>query len=418
MSHSVDHCATSRLAIEGGIPRFQNPLYVGTPNLPRRQVLMDRIEQVFERNWLSNFGPFHYEFSSEICRQTAVKNAIPVANATIGLELAIRALDLSGEVIVPAFTFVATAHALRWQGITPVFCDVDPVTHCIDPKKIEALITERTTGIIGVHLWGSPCDVVAIERIASTYQLKVIYDAAHAFGVKLGNTPIGGFGDIEVFSFHATKLVNSLEGGAVVTNSKRLAECVTLMSNFGFTGYDQVELIGTNGKLNEVSAAVGLTSLEEIDHIIDVNKRNYQSYAAALDGIPGLTIYEYHPSVSPNYQYIVVDVDSDAFGFSRDQLLSILHAENIFARRYFFPGCHRMAPYKDETSQVIDVPVTESLCQRLICLPTGNQMDSTKIRQLAELLAIAHHRNETLTAKVPEYAAQILTVYGQQKFKN
>ncbi len=212
-----------------------------------------------------------------------------MCNATIALEIAARALDLKGEVLLPSFTFIATAHALQWQGITPVFVDIDPRTHNIDPAAIERHITPRTTGIIGVHLWGRPCDTASLEAVAARHNLPVFYDAAHAFACSHEGRMIGGFGACEVFSFHATKFLNSFEGGAVVTNDADLAHRMKLMRNFGFVDYDRVDYVGTNGKMNEICAAMALVSLDALPDFIAINRRNYEAYGRGLDGLPGLS---------------------------------------------------------------------------------------------------------------------------------
>lgn len=406
-----------KLAILGGVPAFAKMTFVGAPNQPSREVVLRRISEALDRNWLSNFGPLNHALSTEIRKQTGAKHAIPVANATIGLELAIRALDMTGEVIVPSFTFIASAHALQWQGITPVFCDVDPDTHCIDPDAIRRLITSRTTGIIGVHLWGTPCSVEQINSIAEECRLKVIYDAAHAFGVVHRGTSIGNFGDAEVFSFHATKFVNSLEGGAVVTNSDEVAKKVLLMANFGFTGYDQVDYVGTNGKLNEVAAAFGLSSLEDIGRIVEVNRRNYSAYCEGLQGLAGVRLYPHRSDTQPNYQYVVLEVDREQCGISRDQLLSVLHAENVIARRYFFPGCHRMAPYRSITDpDSWNLPVTERLTQSVLCLPTGSQIGMDDVALICSIIRQALAMAGDIRGAIPVTAQQKYPSLGSLDF--
>ena len=264
------------LACFGGRPAFDEPLHVGRPNIGNRQKFSTRVDDILDRKWLTNDGPYVIEFEKRLAELTGVKHCIAMCNATIALEIAIRALELKGEVIVPSFTFVATAHVLQWQDITPVFCDIDPQTHTIDPAKIDALITPQTTGILAVNLWGWHCDIAALEEIARRRGLKLLFDSAHALGCSYKDRMIGGFGDAEVFSFHATKFVNSLEGGAVVTNDDELARKIKLMRNFGFVAYDQVASIGTNGKMSEVSAAMGLTNLESIDDFIAINRRNHK----------------------------------------------------------------------------------------------------------------------------------------------
>jgi dTDP-4-amino-4,6-dideoxygalactose transaminase len=313
-----------------------------------------------------------------------------MCNATVALEIAIRALGMTGEVIVPSFTFVATAHALQWQQITPVFCDIDPATHNIDPARVEALITPRTTGIIGVHVWGRPADVAALGEIASRRGLRLLYDAAHAFGCTVGGRMIGGFGDAEVFSFHATKFLNSGEGGAVATNDDALADRMRLMRNFGFAGYDEVVYVGTNGKMGELSAAMGLTSLDAIDDFVAVNRANHAAYAAALAGLPGITLVPYDGAEQSNYQYVVLEVEASEAGLTRDELQRVLWAENVMARRYFFPGCHRMEPYRSSSPDAgARLAETERLVTRVLTLPTGTAVDEEIIGGVSGILRAA-----------------------------
>src|SRR2546428_6339221 len=297
------------LAILGGQPAFKETLHVGRPNIGSRELLLECVNRILDDRWLTNDGPYAREFEQRLADFVGVKHCVAVCNATTGLSIAIRALDLSGEVILPSFTFIATAHALQWQQITPVFCDIDPRTHCLDVRRIEELITARTSGIVGVHLWGRPCDVDALTEIARRHNLKLLFDSAHAFAATHKQKTIGGFGDAEVFSFHANKLVNSLEGGAVMTDDDCLAERLRLMRNFGFVGYDEVSEIGINGKMNEISAAMGLTNLESIDEFIEINRRNHKQYAAELARLDGVTLRTYDESEKCNYQYIVLEID-------------------------------------------------------------------------------------------------------------
>lgn len=378
------------LSIFGGPPSFAEQLHVGRPNIGDRAALIARINTILDNRWLSNSGPFEQEFERRIADEVGAAHCIAMCNATVALEIAIRALGMTGEVIVPSLTFIATAHALQWQQVTPVFCDVDPATHNIDPAEIEALITERTSGIIGVHLWGRPCATEAIAEIAEKHGLHVLYDAAHAFGCTLGGRMIGTFGDAEVFSFHATKFLNSFEGGAVVTNDGELARKVRLMKNFGFTGMDQVDHVGTNGKMTEVAAAMGLTSLDALDDFVAVNRRNHEDYRAGLRSIEGLTLAGYDGAERSNYQYLVVEVDEAHTGLSRDTLVEILWAENIVARRYFYPGCHRMEPYRSRYSYPDNLlPETERLAARLLVLPTGTAVAPGDIARITGILRLA-----------------------------
>ena len=259
------------------VPRhLKNALHVGCPNIGNRQDLRRRIDDILDRRWLTNGGPYVNEFEQRVAEFIGVKHCIATCNATVALEILIRALGLTGEVIVPSFTFVATVHALQWQGITPVFCDIDPRTHNIDPRKVEELITSRTSGILGVHLWGRPCPIAKLQALANRHGLALLFDAAHAFACKHRGRMIGGFGRAEVLSFHATKFINAGEGGAVVTNDDDLAAQIRLMKNFGFSGFDKVTSIGTNGKMSELSAAMGLTNLESLKKFTRANRSNFE----------------------------------------------------------------------------------------------------------------------------------------------
>lgn len=381
---------STRLAIFGGKPRFAEPLHVGRPNIGNREALLNRLNAMLDRGWLTNNGPLVQEFEAQLATYLGVGHVICMCNATIALEIATRALGLSGEVIVPSFTFVATAHALQWQETTPVFCDVDPHTHNLDPARVEELITPRTTGIIGVHVWGRACDVEALQAIAGRHGLRLMFDAAHAFGCSSRGQMIGGFGEAEVFSFHATKFFNTFEGGAVATNNDELAARIRLMKNFGFAGYDNVIYVGTNGKMNEASAAMGLTGLESLGHFVDVNRRNYHAYREGLAGLPGITLIEYPTEEKLNYQYVVVEVDEAAAGLSRDRLVEVLHAENVLARRYFFPGCHEMEPYRSYFPHArLQLPETEKLVQRVMLLPTGTALGVNEITIVCDILRVA-----------------------------
>ena len=378
------------LAIFNGRPAFSESLHVGRPNLGDREMMLRRVNHIFDNRWFTNDGPQVKEFEAEIKALTGVKHCIAMCNATIALEIAIRALELRGEVLVPSYTFVATAHALQWQEITPVFVDLNPATHNLDPEKIEQLITPRTTGIIGVHVWGRPCDTEAIAATAQKHQLKVIYDAAHAFGCSERGKMIGNFGNCEVFSFHATKFINSFEGGAVVTNDDVLADKLRLMRNFGFHGFDQVIYLGINGKMTEVCAAMGLTSLEAMAEIITVNRRNYESYHADLTALPGISLIKYDSQERNNFQYVVVEVDPAISPLNRDELVQVLHAENVLARKYFWPGCHQMEPYRSLQPEAVRwLPETEKLAGRILLLPTGQTVSEESIRIICGIIRAA-----------------------------
>lgn len=382
--------AVTDLAIFGGAPTFDEQLHVGRPNVGDRARLFERMNDMLDRRWLTNNGRYVQELEARLAEMLGVKHCIAMCNATIGLEIAVRALGLKGEVIVPSFTFVATAHALQWQEITPIFCDVDPKTHNVDPASVEQMITPRTSGIIGVHLWGRACPVEDLAQLARRHDLRLIYDAAHAFACSHGGRMIGGFGDAEVFSFHATKFFNTFEGGAVTTNDGELAAKMRLMKNFGFAGYDRVTYIGTNGKMSEVAAAMGLTSLESIDEFIAVNRANYLRYRDGLKDIPGVRAITYDEADRNNYQYVVLEIDETRAGVSRDELMQILHAENVVARRYFYPGCHRMEPYRSYYPHTgLVLPVTEQLVGQTLLLPNGTAVGESEIDEICAVIRLA-----------------------------
>lgn len=382
--------ANVKLAVLGAAPAFAQTLHVGRPNIANRERFLERTSQMLNRFWLTNNGPLVQEFERSIAAFLNVKHCICVCNATVGLEIAIRAAGLRGEVIVPSYTFIATAHALQWQEITPVFADIDPATHNLDPARIERHITPRTTAIIGTHVWGRPCNVEALEEIAGRRRLKLMFDAAPAFGCSHRGRMIGGFGLAEVFSFHATKFLNSFEGGAITTNDDELAAKIRLMTNFGFVGYDKVIHLGTNGKMSEVSAAMGLSNLECIENLVAVNRLNYAAYGFALAGIPGLDLMHYDDSELCNYQYLVVEVDEARTGLTRDELVHVLNAENVLARKYFWPGCHRMEPYRSfYPHSSIFLPETERVAARVILLPTGTAVSKVDIALVCDILRAA-----------------------------
>ncbi len=376
-----------KLACFGGEPLFKEPLHVGRPNVLQRELFLKRVEEILDRNWLTNNGPVVREFEHTVAEYLGVKHCIAVCNATIGLELAIRAAGLKGEVIVPSYTFVATAHALQWQEITPVFADIDPRTHTLDPAAIERHITPRTTGIIATHLWGQACDVDPIAEIARKHGLQLLFDAAHAFGSTYKGQRVGNFGCAEIFSFHATKFLNSFEGGAIATNDDGLAQRIRLMKNFGFKGFDNVVYIGTNGKMTEVCAAMGLHNFKRIDELIAINRRNYEAYRAGLKDIQGLKLLTIGENEEANFQYIVVEIDEDLLGVSRDHLIKVLHAENVLARKYFWPGCHRMEPYRSYYPNAgVLLPVSERVAAKVIILPTGSAVSREDIDKICSTI--------------------------------
>lgn len=366
--------SASDLALHGAIPSFREPIHVGRPNIGDREAFIKHVKNIFDSRWLSNNGPLVEQLEERIAEVLGVKNCIAMCNGTVALEIAIRAVQLAGEVIVPSYTFIATAHALSWQGITPVFADIDPATHTLDPDAVRRMITPRTTGILATHLWGAPCDVEELQAIADEHGLKLIFDAAHSFLSSHGNRMIGGFGEAEVFSFHATKFFNTFEGGAVTTNNDDLANTMRLMRNFGFAGLDNVIHPGTNGKMTEICAAMGLVNLDLVDEVIEANRANFNNYCNALNPIDGLSVLPIDGSGQRNYQYVVLEVDP-GFPATRDAIVEALHAENILARKYFWPGCHQMKPYRELYPHAgLVLPNTQAVADRVVVLPTGTTL--------------------------------------------
>lgn len=376
------------LAINGAPPAFLEPLHVGRPNIGSRDQFLNRANQILDNFWLTNNGPMVREFEQRIAEYLGVKHCVAMCNGTIALEIAIRALGLTGEVIVPSWTFIATAHALYWQGITPVFADIDPRTHNLDPDAVRRMITSRTTGIIGVHLWGRAAPVEELQAIADEHGLKLMFDAAHAFGSTCKGRMIGRFGACEVLSFHATKAFNTMEGGAVVTNDDELAEAMRLMRNFGFAGYDDVVHPGTNGKMVEVCAAMGLTNLDNIEDVFAANRKNHAAYKSELDGVPGIHVLDYDPAERNSHHYVVVEVDERSHA-TRDRIIAALHAENVLARKYFWPGCHNMKPYGNLFPNAgLMLQQTHAVAERVIVLPTGTAIGADEIATICSVIRL------------------------------
>jgi dTDP-4-amino-4,6-dideoxygalactose transaminase len=375
-------------------PAIDHPLHVGGPNIGDRDTFLGRVNDILDRLWLTNDGPMVRELEERIADRMGVSHCVAMCNGTIALEIAIRATGMVGEVIVPAYTFVATAHALQWQGITPVFADIDPTTHQLDVDAVERMITPRTTGIIGVHLWGRSAPTAALEELAERRGLSLIFDAAHAFDCAFDGRSVGSSGRAEVLSFHATKFFNSIEGGAVLTNDDELAQAMRLMRNFGFAGEDNVIHPGTNGKMNEICAAMGLTNLETIERVTATNQRNAEAYASVVDGIDGLRLLPFDLTSRNNFQYVVLEVESGSVEV-RDHVVRTLRENNVLARRYFWPGIHRMQPYRDLYPHAgLLLPNTEAVAARVVVMPTGTPVSTDDIGVIGSLLGEAMDRQE------------------------
>ena len=378
-----------QLALFGGQPTFAERLHVGRPNIGERERFLARVQDIFDRRWLSNHGPYLEQLEARVAALVGCRHAIGVANATLGLQLACRALELTGEVIVPAHSFVATAHALAWEGLRPVFCDVRRGSHHLDPSRVRELITPRTSAILGVHLWGLPCAIDELTDVARQHNVQLFFDAAHALACSHGGRMIGNFGALEVFSLHATKFVNSFEGGVICTNDYDIARRLRMLANFGYGETEFPEIVGTNAKLNEVSAAMGLTNLENLGEFVEVNRRHHRVYRTALTGLPGVRLVDYPEGDDHNYQYVVLEIDAARASLTRDELLELLVAENVLARRYFFPGAHRLEPYRAADGSVPHLPETERLCKSVLLLPTGTAVSNQDVVRVTELIRFA-----------------------------
>jgi dTDP-4-amino-4,6-dideoxygalactose transaminase len=362
-------------------------LHVGLPNIPDEKVFFRHVEGMLASRQLTNDGPLVRQLEERICGFLGTKHAVAVCNATLGLQVAAKALGLTGEVIMPSFTFVATAHALEWIGLKPVFVDISPADHNINPDKIQCAVTSRTSAILGVHVWGNPCHTSAIEALADERGLSVFYDASHAFGSSHTGRKIGNFGACEVFSFHSTKFVHTFEGGVVTTNNDELAQKMRLMRNFGFSGFDNVVSAGINAKMSEISAAMGLCCLQAMDEFAAANQRNYRAYRQGLESLPGISVLRYDESEFNNFQYVVMIVDPDECPCTRDEIVDALHAENIMARRYFWPGCHRMEPYRTlEPNGGQRLIHTERVAASVVILPTGPTIAAKSIARVCDVI--------------------------------
>ena len=387
-----------QLAVMGGAPAFAQPLHVGRPNIGDRAALQNRINGALDRRWLTNDGPLVRELEAKLADYLGVAHAMAVCNATVGMEVLARALALSGQVAVPAFTFIATPHAYSWLGLEPLFCDVDAATHTLDANDVAGALTAGVSAIMAVHLWGGICDVPALSTVAQKQGVPLLFDAAHAFASSLHGVRAGGFGNAEVFSFHATKFFNTFEGGLITTNDDDLARELRLMRNFGISGYDAVDTYGTNAKMNEVCAAMGLTSLEAVPQLLALNKSRAEQYGAQLAGLSGLRVVAPAMRGSSNHQYFVIEIGSAA-ALTRDQLMALLWSENVRARRYFFPGCHRTPPYAGNNQRAL--PVTDRLVEEVLVLPTGGSVSEEEVAIICDLIRLALSNGDRLAGVLP-----------------
>lgn len=381
--------AASELALFGGAPTFAEPLHVGRPNIGDRAAVLRGIEEAIEDRWLSNNGAKLLAFEAELERHLGGElHCVATCNGTLALQIALRALDVSGEVVLPSFTFVATAHAVAWERLTPAFADVEPDSLCMGAAQAEQRIGPDTGALLGVHLWGRSSDPEALERLARERELPLVFDAAHALGCRRDGRPLAAYGDAAILSLHATKVANAFEGGAIVTADAELAGRLKAMRNFGFDEEsEEVAGLGTNVKMSEASAAMGLASLAALDGFLAANRRNFAAYAEALRGIPGIELLPFPAPEETNCHHVTVVVDPDAAGLDRDALKAVLEAENVLARRYFHPGCHRIPPHDELPTPPL--PVTERALARCLSLPTGTAVTAADAAAVGQLIRLA-----------------------------
>lgn len=344
-------------------------IYVTQPYMPPLEEFLPYLEKIWESKWLTNAGPFHQDLETKLAEYLGVEHLALFTNGTIALVTALQALRITGEVITTPFSFVATAHSLLWNSITPVFVDIDPTTCNLNPDRIEEAITPRTTAIMPVHCYGNPCNVERIQAIADTYGLKVIYDAAHAFGVTYRNVSLLKHGDLSVLSFHATKIFTTFEGGAIICPDETSKQRIDYLKNFGFADEITVMAPGINGKMNEVQAAFGLLQLRHVDAYIERRRAIDAVYRTGLQGITGIRIFEYHPDATFNGSYFPIFVD-DTYRLSRDGLYDLLKQDGIYARRYFYPLLTSFPMYRGLASALAaNVPRAHEVASRVLCLP-------------------------------------------------
>jgi dTDP-4-amino-4,6-dideoxygalactose transaminase len=370
---------------------FPEPIYVTRPLLPPLADVMARLTQVWSAQWLTNAGAQHDALEAALRQYLDVAQLSLFNNGTIALLCAIRALDLAGEVITTPFTFPATPHALSWSGITPVFADIDPNRLTLDPARVEGRITPRTTGILAVHVYGVPCDVDGLAAVAARHGLRLLYDGAHAFGGRIGDVGIGAYGDATMFSFHATKLFHTAEGGAVASRDPELRRRIDRLKNFGIADQETVECVGINGKMSELQAALGLAVLDGMREEVAKRRRILDAYRTHLGGVPGVRLMPEVPGSESGCQYCVIRVNANEFGRSRDDLHAELKTYNVHARKYFYPLCSDYASYRTlPTSDPVGLPVARAVVGEVLCLPLYGGLDLATVERICEIIVSQH----------------------------
>ncbi|MBN2863484.1 MAG: DegT/DnrJ/EryC1/StrS family aminotransferase [Bacteroidales bacterium] len=365
------------------------PIYVTQPALPPLEEFTELLKQIWESKILTNNGPFHQKFEKELAEFLGVKYLSLFANGTLALVTALQALRITGEVITTPFSFVATTHSLWWNNIKPVFVDVEPEYFTLDPEKIEAAITPQTTAILPVHVYGNPCRIDEIQKIADTYGLKVIYDAAHAFGVSINGGSILNYGDLSILSFHATKGFNSIEGGAIICHDEKTKKRIDFLKNFGFSGETTVIEPGINAKMNELQAAYGLLQLKYVDKYISKRKEITDLYREGLSDIKGIRVFYDIEGVDHSYTYFPVFIDQKLYGESRDALYEKLKKNNIYSRRYFYPLISQFPTYRGlPSARPENLPIALNAAEQVICLPIFTELNSCLIKEIIKIIKV------------------------------
>jgi dTDP-4-amino-4,6-dideoxygalactose transaminase len=367
---------------------ISDPIYVTRPSLPPLDEFMGSLREIWDSHQLTNNGPFHQRFEAALAKHLGVSYVSLFCNGTVALQVGLQALEVTGEVITTPFTFPATTHAIHWNHCRPVFCDIEPTTCNLDADKLEELITPNTSCILPVHVYGNPCDVHRLQEIATEHRLKLFYDAAHAFGVKLNGESVLNFGDLSMLSFHATKVFNTVEGGALITNDPQLKQRIDYLKNFGFANETSVIAPGINGKMNELQAAYGMLQLKYVGAEIDERRQLTEVYRRGVTGIPGLRFLHDVPGVTHNYSYFPVFVDGQEYGTTRDDLCARLRKQGICARRYFYP---LVSDFVDSL-ELVRPPArlfefAPALADQVLCLPLYGQLDFTSVERVLQLLA-------------------------------
>lgn len=363
------------------------PIYVTQPSLPELESFIPYLEEIWGSKWLTNNGKFHQQLEDSLCEYLGVKYLSLFSNGTLALITALQTLRITGEVITTPYSFVATTHAIHWNGIKPVFCDIEPECMTLDADKIESAITPKTTAILPVHIYGNPCNVDKITKIADTYGLKVIYDACHAFGVSINGNSILNFGDLSILSFHATKVFTTFEGGAIISHDEKTKKRIDFLKNFGFANEVTVVAPGINAKMNEIQAAFGLLQLKRIDELIEKRKNIFEFYKKSFTGVKGINFIKTFDNIKNNYGYFPIFISEEEFGKSRDVIYDELRKENIYARKYFFPLISQFPSYKNlPSASPSNLPVAEKICKDVLCLPLYPELNEEDVKRIINFI--------------------------------